>query len=136
MNPPQAPGAWLTRPARPGRIAAYLGLALLGAVVGIAGSLIQGAWFPGGLLLALLAAAALFYGSARATDTQFGAISSAAGWLIAIIALSTGRAEGDGLFSAGIGPLAYIVVGMALAVMCATLVRTTQPGGDKPRLDT
>lgn len=136
MSAGETPGAWLTRPARPGRIAAYLGLALFGAVVGIAGSLVQGAWFPGGLLLALLAAAGLFYGSARATETQFGAISSGAGWLIAIIVLGTGRAEGDGLFSAGIGPLAYIVVGMALAVMCATLARVTQPGGDKPRLDT
>ncbi|MEU5398527.1 DUF6113 family protein [Streptomyces sp. NPDC005963] len=135
MSGGNTPGAWLTRPARPGRIAAYLGLALFGAVVGIAGSLVQGAWFPGGLLLALLASGALFYGSARTTGTQLGAIASGAGWLIAIVVLSTGRSEGDGLFSAGIGPLAYIVVGMALAVMCATMVGAAQPNGDKARLD-
>ncbi|MFE3016206.1 DUF6113 family protein [Streptomyces sp. NPDC059256] len=135
MSSDGAPGAWLARPARPGRIAAYLGLALFGAVVGVTGSLVQGAWFPGGLLLALLASAGLFYGAARTTGAQLGAIASGAGWLIAIVVVSTGRAEGDGLFSAGIGPLAYIVVGMALAVMCATMVGATQPNGDKTRLD-
>ena len=131
------PGSWLTRrpeAPRPGRIAAYLALIVLGAVVGTAGSLVQAAWFPGGLLLALLASAGLFLGSLRATGTQLGAVSSAAGWLAAIVVLSTGRPEGDGVFAAGIGPLVYMLGGMAIAVICATMSRLSQPGGGPGRL--
>ncbi len=119
---------------QPGRIAAYLGLALLGVLVGIAGSLIQGAWFPGGLALALLASAGLFYGSMQATGTQLGVAAPAAGWLLAIIVLSNGRPEGDGMFSAGTAPLIFILGGVALAVMCATMSRPRQPGGGPGRL--
>ncbi|MEO3975943.1 DUF6113 family protein [Streptomyces sp. CAU 1734] len=129
------PGARLTGPVRPGRIAAHLGLAVLGAVVGTAGSLVQDAWFPGGLLLALLGSAGLFLGSSRATGTQLGVAAAGAGWLIAILLLSSGRPEGDGLFSAGVGPLAFMVGGMAIAVMCATLGRPAQPGDRTGRLE-
>ncbi|MER6613818.1 DUF6113 family protein [Streptomyces xantholiticus] len=134
----QAPGSWLTRspqPPRPGRIAAYLGLLILGAVVGAAGSLVQAAWFPGGLVLALLASAALFLASVRATGTQLGVAASAVGWLAAIVVLSAGRPEGDAMFGAGIGPLVFMLGGMAVAVMCATMSRLPQPGGGPGRLD-
>jgi hypothetical protein len=123
MSGHDVPGSWLTQSPKPGRIAAYLGLAVLGALVGIAGSLVQGAWFPGGLVLALLAAVGLFYGSLRATETQLGVVAPAGGWLAAVVVLSIGRPEGDGAFSAGIGPLVYMLGGMAVAVMCATMSR-------------
>ncbi|MFF3324685.1 DUF6113 family protein [Streptomyces sp. NPDC002889] len=129
---PGSPAGWLTRPTaapHPGRVVAYLALAVLGATVGIAGTLVQGAWFPGGLLFSLLATAALFYGSLRAIGTQLAVVSSALGWLVAIIVLSLGRPEGDGLFAAGIGPLVFLLGGMALAVMCATMSRSLPPGG-------
>jgi hypothetical protein len=103
-------------------------------VPGIAGSLVQGAWFPGGLVLALLAAVGLFYGSLRATETQLGVVAPAVGWLAAVVVLSIGRPEGDGAFSAGIGPLVYMLGGMAVAVMCATMSRPAQPGGGPGRL--
>ncbi|MFI2346822.1 DUF6113 family protein [Streptomyces sp. NPDC019443] len=134
MSGHDVPGSWLTQSPKPGRIAAYLGLAVLGALVGIAGSLVQGAWFPGGLVLALLAAVGLFYGSLRATETQLGVVAPAVGWLVAIVLLSIGRPEGDGAFSAGIGPLVYMLGGMAVAVMCATMSRPAQPGGGPGRL--
>lgn len=134
MSGHDVPGSWLTQSPKPGRIAAYLGLAVLGALVGIAGSLVQGAWFPGGLVLALLAAVGLFYGSLRATETQLGVVAPAVGWLAAVVVLSIGRPEGDGAFSAGIGPLVYMLVGMAVAVMCATMSRPAQPGGGPGRL--
>ncbi|MFE7133185.1 DUF6113 family protein [Streptomyces sp. NPDC057638] len=142
MSAPRQSGDWLTRP--PGtashavnwvRIAAYAGIALLGVVVGVAGSLVQGGWFPGGLLLALLGSAGLFYGAARATGAQLGAWSAAAGWLVAIVVLSLGRPEGDGTFSAGMGPLVFMLGGMLVAVICATLARVTQPDGGADRLD-
>ncbi|MEV6396868.1 DUF6113 family protein [Streptomyces sp. NPDC051907] len=129
-----APGAWLAQSPKPGRIAAYLGLAVLGAVVGVAGSLVQGAWMPAGLLLALLGAAGLFYGARRAMGTQLGVVVPAVGWLTAVVLLSIGRPEGDGLFSAGLGPLVFILGGMAVAVMCATMTGPTQPGSGPSRL--
>ncbi|MBT2365168.1 hypothetical protein J7E88_07510 [Streptomyces sp. ISL-10] len=122
------------RAPRPGRALAYLGLTLLGAVVGITGSLVQGAWLPGGLMLALAATAALFYGSLRATGTQLGVAASAVGWLLAIVVLSVGRPEGDAMFASGIAPLVYMLGGMAAAVICATMSRLPQPGGGPGRL--
>ncbi|MFF5564495.1 DUF6113 family protein [Streptomyces sp. NPDC012623] len=131
----QQPGSFLAGPVKPARIAAYFGLAVLGVLVAIAGSLVQGGWFPGGLVLALLATAGLFYGGLRATGTQMGVGAPAAGWLIAVIRLSFGRAEGDAVyFLAGVGPLVYLLGGMAVAVMCATMSRLPQPGTQSGRI--
>ena len=55
-------GSMLAQPLKApsaGRALVYLGLFLLGAVVGAAGSLVQSGWFPGGLLLALAGEAGL-----------------------------------------------------------------------------
>ncbi|MER7997617.1 DUF6113 family protein [Streptomyces sp. NPDC095613] len=125
----------MTSPPRPGRIAAYLGLAVLGALVGTAGSLVQSGWFPGGLLLALLATTGLFYGGRYVTGTQLGVAAPGIGWLAAAIGLSMGRPEGDVVFSAGLGPLAYLLGGMAMAVICATMWRLPQPGSKPGRLE-
>lgn len=110
-----------------GRAAAHVGLFLLGAVVGVAGGLVQAAWFPGGLLLALLGAAGLFLGGAQATGSRAGAVAPAAGWLIAVVLLTASRPEGDFLFGAGLGSYLFLLGGMAVAVMCATLGRGRQP---------
>ncbi|MER5294842.1 DUF6113 family protein [Streptomyces pharetrae] len=123
----------LTRPS-PGRIAAFLGLFLLGALVGGAGALVQAAWFPGGLLLALAGAAGLFLGGARATGGRGGAIAPATGWMIAVVLLTASRPEGDFVFAAGIGSYLFLLGGMAVAVICATLGPVRQPGGPAVRL--
>ncbi|UXI80668.1 DUF6113 family protein, partial [Streptomyces vinaceusdrappus] len=71
----------LAQPLRPpsfGRAALYLGLFVLGAVVGVAGALVQAAWFPGGLLLALPPQAALSLRAARAVAPRVVAVSPAA----------------------------------------------------------
>ncbi|MFE7773885.1 DUF6113 family protein [Streptomyces sp. NPDC057445] len=122
-------GAWATRRPKPGRIAGYLGLLVVGFVVGTAGSLVQAAWFPAGLVLALLGSAGLFYGGTRATGTQLGVLAPAAGWIVAVLLLSAGRPEGDGLFAGGVGEIVFLLGGMAVAVMCATMPRSPQPGG-------
>jgi len=127
----------LAQPLRPpsaGRVVAHLGLFVLGAVVGLAGALVQSGWFPGGLLLALVGAAGLFLGGARATDTRAGAVAPAVGWLIAVILLTASRPEGDFLFGAGVGSYLFLLGGMAVAVMCATLGYGRQPGGRGARL--
>ncbi|MFF9312848.1 DUF6113 family protein [Streptomyces sp. NPDC014748] len=123
---PAQGGPPLAQPLTPpsaGRAAAYLGLFVLGAVVGLAGALLQAAWFPGGLLLALAGSAGLFLGGARAARSRGGAVAGAAGWLIAVMLLTASRPEGDFLFAAGGGSYLFLLGGMALAVICATLGR-------------
>ncbi|MCQ4211428.1 DUF6113 family protein [Streptomyces longispororuber] len=117
-----------------GRIAALLVLFVLGALVGAAGALAQGGWFPGGLLLALLGAAGLFHGGARLTGGRSGAVAPAAGWLVAVILLTASRPEGDFLFGAGLGSYLFLLGGMAVAVICATLGLTRQPPASAARL--
>ncbi|MET9983623.1 DUF6113 family protein [Streptomyces rochei] len=127
----------LAQPLRPpsfGRAALYLGLFVLGAVVGLAGALVQAAWFPGGLLLALAAEAGLCLGAGRAVGRRGGAVAPAAGWALAVVLLTTSRPEGDFLFAAGSGSYLFLLGGIAVAVMCATLAPVRQPDGDAVRL--
>jgi hypothetical protein len=109
------------------RVVWYVLLFVLGVLVAAAGSLIQNAWFPGGLLLALLGVAGVFYGGLRATETQLGVVVPGAGWLLTIVLLGLGRPEGDGVFAGGPSEMIYLTGGMALAVMCATMVRLPRP---------
>ncbi|SEE42777.1 hypothetical protein SAMN05216489_06576 [Streptomyces sp. 3213] len=133
----QGGGSLLAQPLqRPSglRVLAYLGLFVLGAVVGAAGALVQGGWFPGGLLLALAGAGGLFLGGARAADGRGGAVAPAAGWMVAVILLTASRPEGDFLFGAGVGSYLFLLGGMAVAVICATLGLGRQPSGPDVRL--
>ncbi|MEV6117900.1 DUF6113 family protein [Streptomyces sp. NPDC052109] len=134
-NPGQGPllAQPLQRPSV-GRIAAYAGLFLLGVVVALAGTLVQAAWFPGGLLLALAGAAGLFLGGAYATGGRGGAVAPVVGWIVTVILLTTSRPEGDFLFGAGGGSYLFLLGGMALAVICATLGAGRQPRGGPARL--
>ncbi|MFC9396668.1 DUF6113 family protein [Streptomyces sp. NPDC057027] len=124
QNPAPAPSPM---PSPTARYVWYGVLFVLGVLVGLAGSLVQAAWFPGGLLLALLATTGLFYGGLRATSTQIGVAAAAGGWLVAVILLSVGRPEGDGVFGGGAGELIFLFGGMAIAVMCATMPRLPRP---------
>lgn len=123
----------LQRPSA-GRVAALFALVVLGALVGLAGTLVQAGWFPGGLLLALAGAAGLFLGGSRATGSRSGAVAPAFGWVVAVIFLTAGRPEGDFLFGAGGGSYLFLLGGMALAVICATLGLGRQPHADGARL--
>ncbi|WP_367320995.1 DUF6113 family protein [Streptomyces sp. HUAS ZL42] len=127
----------LAQPIKPpsaGRIAALLGLFVLGVAVGAAGALVQAGLFPGGLLLALAGAAGLFLGGARLTRSRGGAVAPAAGWMVTVILLTASRPEGDFLFGAGGGSYLFLLGGMALAVICATLGWGRQPDGNDVRL--
>ncbi|WP_369225215.1 DUF6113 family protein [Streptomyces sp. R39] len=130
-------GSVLAQPLQPpsaGRAVALLGLVVLGAVVGLAGALVQAGWFPGGLLLALAGAAGLFLGGARAVGSRSGAVAPAFGWVVAVIFLTASRPEGDFLFGAGGGSYLFLLGGMALAVICATMGFGRQPQADDARL--
>ncbi|MFG2980517.1 DUF6113 family protein [Streptomyces sp. NPDC048258] len=106
----------------PGRLAACLGLMVVGALTGLAGWLVVDLWFPGGLLLALLAVFGLFLGGRIALGTGLGVGGAAVGWFLAYVVLGIPRSEGDFLLSSsGIGMYAYLLGGTVLAVMCATM---------------
>ncbi|MFD3661697.1 DUF6113 family protein [Streptomyces sp. NPDC058659] len=126
-TPAPAPAPAPLPTSRAARYVWYGALVVLGALVGAAGALVQAAWFPGGLLLGLLATAAVVYGGIRATGTQAGVVAAGGGWLVAVILLSFGRPEGDGVFGGGAGELLFLFGGMAVAVMCATLSRLPRP---------
>ncbi|MEV0782296.1 DUF6113 family protein [Streptomyces sp. NPDC050423] len=131
--PRDIPATGMAAPLNPRRIAALLGLAVLGAAVGIAGTLVQAAWFPGGLLLTLLAAGGLFYGGRVLMGTQPGALAPAAGWLVSVIVLLGGRPEGDYVFGDELGLALFMLGGMVVAVICATMSRAPRPGADSGR---
>jgi hypothetical protein len=116
----------LQRPSA-GRAAAYLGLFVLGAVVGLAGALVQGGWFPGGLLLALAGAVGLFWGGAKLCRTRVGAAAPGVGWVITVFWLTSPRPEGDFVFGAGIGSYVFLLGGVLAAVMCATIALPAPP---------
>ncbi|MEU5596385.1 DUF6113 family protein [Streptomyces sp. NPDC020298] len=130
-------GSMLAQPLRRpsgGRIAGLVGLFVLGVVVAMAGALVQAGWFPGGLLLALAGAAGVFLGGAYAMGSRAGAVAPVVGWIVTVIFLTTSRPEGDFLFGAGGGSYLFLLGGMALAVICATLGSGRQPGGGAARL--
>ncbi|GAA1514356.1 hypothetical protein GCM10009730_19520 [Streptomyces albidochromogenes] len=118
----------------PARAGAYVLLLVLGALTGAAGVLVHAAWFPGGLLLALLAAAGLFCGALYATGTRSGVGAAAAGWLLAIVLLTVSRPEGDLLIGGSPASYAFMLGGMAVAVICATMLRLPSEGAVSARL--
>ncbi|CAM5733454.1 DUF6113 family protein [Streptomyces fumanus] len=121
------------RPPSAGLAALYLALLVLGAVTGVAGALVQPGWFPGGLLLALAAEAGLCLGAARAVGRRGAAVAPAAGWALVVVLLTTSRPEGDFFFAAGSGSYLFLLGGIAVAVMCATLAPVRRPGDDAVR---
>jgi Family of unknown function (DUF6113) len=123
----------IAAPLNPRRVAAYFGLVVLGALTGLAGTLVQAGWFPGGLVLALLATAAAFYGGRAATGTGLGVGAPAVGWLVAVMLLTATRPEGDFVFGAGTGSYVFLLGGMVAAVICATVRKVPSPGPDSAR---
>ncbi|MBY8884142.1 DUF6113 family protein [Streptomyces sp. PTM05] len=116
------------------RVLAFVGLGVLGVVVACAGALVQDGWFPGGLLLALAAAVALFHGGAVATRSRLGAAVPVILWFVTVMYLSVSRPEGDFLFAAGAGPYVYLLGGMVAGVICATLPRRSPGDASGARL--
>ncbi|MCX5376071.1 DUF6113 family protein [Streptomyces sp. NBC_00091] len=112
----------MTTALTPGRIAALLGLLVAGAVTGAAGWVVVDLWFPGGLLLALLALLGLFLAGRISIGTGLGVGAAAGGWFLSYVLLSFPRPEGDLLLgSSGMGMYAYLLGGSAAAVICATM---------------
>ncbi|MGW0987298.1 DUF6113 family protein [Streptomyces sp. NPDC002486] len=127
----------LAQPMRPptaGRVGACLGFFVLGAVMGVAGALVQPGWFPGGLLLALAGEAGAVLGGSLVLRGRAGGVAAAAGWMLAVVLLTASRPEGDFLFAAGNGSYLFLLGGIAVAVICATLAPGRQPDDGPARL--
>ncbi len=132
MSTQSAPGG--LRPGSALRVVTYPVLGALGVPVAVAGSLVQGGWFPGGLMLALAGSAGLFHGGGLLTRSRIGAALPAFVWFLTVMYLSMVRPEGDFLFTAGLSPYIYLLGGMAIGAVCATLPRRTPPGAPGARL--
>ncbi|MGW8399668.1 DUF6113 family protein [Streptomyces lydicus] len=116
-------------PLTAGRIGVYLLLLLAGVLVACAGTLVQAAWFPGGLVLALCGVGGLFYGGAAATGTPAGVLLPGAAWLVTVfLLLSQVRPEGDFLFGPGAGSYVFLLGGILIAVICATATQRRMMG--------
>ncbi|MFD8230595.1 DUF6113 family protein [Streptomyces sp. NPDC059696] len=127
----------LAQPMRPptaGRVGACLGFFALGAVAAVAGALVQPGWFPAGLLLALAGEAGAVLGGSLVLRGRAGSVAAAAGWMLAVVLLTASRPEGDFLFAAGSGSYLFLLGGIAVAVICATLAPGRQPDGAPARL--
>lgn len=109
------------QPPRAGRIVAYVVLFVLGALVSLCGSFVQTLWAPAGLLLALAATAAVFYGGLRLTGTKLGAGMPMIGWFLMLLVVMAPRPEGDLVLAASLTSYAYLFVGAVSGVICATL---------------
>ncbi|MFD8547986.1 DUF6113 family protein [Streptomyces sp. NPDC059649] len=122
-------------PLTPGRIGIYVLLLVAGVLVGLAGTLVQAAWFPGGLVLALAAVGGLFYGGTRASGTTAGALVPGAAWLVTVfVLLSDVRPEGDFLFGPGVGSYVFLLGGIVVAVICATAAQMRTMGARPGRV--
>ncbi|MEU9110375.1 DUF6113 family protein [Streptomyces sp. NPDC048483] len=127
--PPRPADNGMSAPVTPGRVGLYVLLLVAGALVALAGTLVQAAWFPGGLLLALAGTGALFYGGATATGTVAGVLIPGAGWLLSVFGLlSQVRPEGDFLFGAGTSSYIFLAGGIVVAVICATVAQRRTTG--------
>ncbi|MFD9207983.1 DUF6113 family protein [Streptomyces sioyaensis] len=112
-----------------GRAGTYVLLLVTGVLVAFAGTLVQAAWFPGGLLLALAGVGGLFYGGGRATGTPAGVLVPGAAWLVTVfVLLGDVRPEGDFLFGAGLGSYIFLLGGILVAVICATAAQMRVAG--------
>ncbi|MFF3008100.1 DUF6113 family protein [Kitasatospora sp. NPDC057940] len=109
------------QPPRAARIAAYALFFLLGVAVSVCGSFVQALWPPVGVLLALAATGATFYGGLRVTGTRLGAALPAAGWFMAMLLVIVPRPEGDNVLWSNASSLGWLFGGSVLGVICATL---------------
>ncbi|WP_424211970.1 DUF6113 family protein [Streptomyces sp. BI20] len=106
----------------PARLLALLGALLAGVLTGLAGWLAVDVWRPVGLLLALLALLGVCLGSRLAVGGPLGVGAVGVGWFLVYVMLSVPRPEGDFLLSAsGMGMYVYLLGGVIIAVICATL---------------
>jgi hypothetical protein len=137
------------RGGRRAAVATHAVCALLGALVGAAGSFVQAAsldvgpmQLPYGVLLALGASAATVVAAGRATARRTGALLTAVAWIVAVLSTMVPRAEGDLVLAARWPAYLWVYGGMVVVGLSAVLapVRPTvgrgpDSEGEGPRPD-
>lgn len=116
------------------RAAAHLGLFALGAVVGLVGGLLKRPGSPADCCSRCWARPGSSWGVHGRRTAGRGPLHRPCGWMISVVLLTSTRPEGDFLFGAGVGSYLFLLGGMAVAVMCATLGWGRQPTGPDARL--
>jgi hypothetical protein len=118
-------------PDNPGRVAAYVLLFPLGAVVAFIGAFAQAAYPPAGLIVALAGSAGVFGAGGSLMKTKIGAAVPAAGWMLTVLFFASWtKPEGDWIFVSGALSYIYLFGGTIMAVAAATYPW----GGIKPLL--
>lgn len=103
---------------KPTRVALGLLGLVLGVMAGVLGSFVHAltwAGLPVGLLLGLGLSLAVFATAGLAGRSRGGAALAAAGWVVAVLALSSRRPEGDLVVPAGALGNGWLVGGLLLA---------------------
>ncbi|NJP67287.1 hypothetical protein HCJ92_13500 [Streptomyces sp. ventii] len=132
MNP-ERPAVGGGRRTGAARVFGYVGLGLLGFLVAVAGALVQAAWFPLGLLLALGGAVGLFWGGALLTRAKLGVAVPAGLWAVTVLVLTASRPQGDFLFGAEASSYLFLFGGMGAAGLCLALAPADRPLFDPTR---
>jgi hypothetical protein len=98
-------------------MATYAVLAVLGAVVGLAGAFIVDLWTGGGLALGALGIIALSYGGSLVTGTRTGAVVPTTTWLAILLVASISTPKGDLIWGGSATSVALLFLGMLGSVL-------------------
>ena len=125
---------------------AHCGALVAGLLIGCAGSFVQetvlrvgGAAVPVGLVAALAVTVAGVAGAGRGVGSRTGAAVALAGWLVAAIAVSLPRPEGDLVVAADATGLVWLYGGALLGGACTfppyaagRMTRSSRAGAQAP----
>ena len=114
-----------------GRVLAYVGLLLAGAVLGVLGAFVQAdrtvvptPWgpvpVPWGVVVVLVALCAVIRGAAWAAGRRSAGWLVFAGWLVATFAMATESPSGDLAIAEGGRQWLYLLAGVTLGAASAT----------------
>ncbi|MEY9936055.1 DUF6113 family protein [Streptacidiphilus sp. MAP5-3] len=103
---------------RGARMVSYVGLAVLGVVIGLAGALIVDLWSGGGLVLGAAGVLALTYGGSVLTGTKTGAALPTLTWLVTLLLASLTTPVGSQLLDGSATGVALLFLGLLGSVLC------------------
>jgi hypothetical protein len=102
---------------RSARMAVYVVLGVIGAVLGLAGAFIVDLWSGGGLALGAAGIIALSYGGSLVTGTRTGSLVPTGTWLAILLVASISTPKGDLLWGGSATSVALLFLGMLGSVL-------------------
>jgi hypothetical protein len=122
-------------PSLPFLVAAYVVLVLLGVVLALLGVFLLAAGprvgegtliLPIGLVIALVGHPVAGLLGFRMTGTRAGTMASMLGWVVVVLPLASGTAEGDVVLPGTLLSIAYLMVGVLAFAAVALMTRPTR----------